>query len=136
MEELAKGYNPNYQDMAVKAAVVGYQELTGVITGDAAENGEGGADGEAHDDRGKKEDEEGEEEIEDAELEELEKKDLEGLLLGEVEGEGLGDMGEEGSGVCEYTSPDLSIDSQPHHSFPDHFGLLSAGSCEFACDLC
>lgn len=26
MHELAEGYNPNYQDMAVKAAVVGYQE--------------------------------------------------------------------------------------------------------------
>ena len=27
MDELAKGYNPNYQDMAVKGAVVGYEEL-------------------------------------------------------------------------------------------------------------
>ncbi len=31
LDELAKGYNPNGQDMAVKAAVVGYRELFGVV---------------------------------------------------------------------------------------------------------
>jgi protein kinase C substrate 80K-H len=31
LDELAKGYNPNGQDMAVKAAVVGYRELIGDV---------------------------------------------------------------------------------------------------------
>lgn len=33
LDELSKGYNPNGQDMAVKAAVVGYKELIGAADG-------------------------------------------------------------------------------------------------------
>lgn len=33
LDELSKGYNPNGQDMAVKAAVVGYKELIGASDG-------------------------------------------------------------------------------------------------------
>ncbi|KAK4686760.1 protein kinase C substrate 80K-H, partial [Tremellales sp. Uapishka_1] len=64
LEELSKGYNPNYQDMAVKAAVVGYEELykTEETKPDEAE-----------------------EEITSKELDDLEKKDLEGLLLSGLE---------------------------------------------------
>lgn len=59
LDDLAKSYNPNYQDMAVKAAVVGFEELTKPV----------------------KEGEEVEEDITEREMDELEKKDLEGLLL-------------------------------------------------------
>ncbi|WVQ82852.1 hypothetical protein IAT38_004987 [Cryptococcus sp. DSM 104549] len=79
LRELAKGYNPNYQDMAVKAAVVGYEEITG------ARAVEGDSEGDV-----KKEVAEDEEEITDKELDELEKKDLEGLLLSDI-GEGSTD---------------------------------------------
>ncbi|CAD6578508.1 MAG: hypothetical protein TREMPRED_002209 [Tremellales sp. Tagirdzhanova-0007] len=85
LEELAKGYNPNYQDMAVKAAVVGYEELN-----KAAEVGE-----------------EVEEDIGDEELDELEKKDLEGLLL--MDAGDVVEVDEEG-GVYEYI-PDVFYDS-------------------------
>jgi protein kinase C substrate 80K-H len=67
LDELSKSYNPNYQDMAVKAAVVGYEELTKiseVVEGETV-------------------DEEPEEDIGDGELDELERKDLEALLLSE-----------------------------------------------------
>lgn len=37
---MAKGYNPNYQDMAVKAAVVGYEELTGIKYREGESEGE------------------------------------------------------------------------------------------------
>lgn len=43
MEELSKGYNPNGQDMAVKAAVYGYREVAGKVEekaeGEATEEG-------------------------------------------------------------------------------------------------
>lgn len=41
LDDLAKGYNPNYQDMAVKGAVVAYKEWRGITppAGDAAEAG-------------------------------------------------------------------------------------------------
>jgi len=87
LEELAKSYNPNYQDMAVKAAVVGFEELTKAPEGGESEKREGG--------------EEVEEEIGDGELDELERKDLEALLLMDE-----GDMVEtdEGSGMREFRS--------------------------------
>jgi protein kinase C substrate 80K-H len=78
--------------MAVKAAVVGYEEITRILapfTGSEGE-GEGGGGGAVVE----------EEEIEDKELDDLERKDLEGLLLSdnddsasEIEGEG---------GICEW----------------------------------
>ncbi|WWC57645.1 uncharacterized protein I303_100177 [Kwoniella dejecticola CBS 10117] len=69
LDELTKGYNPNYQDMAVKAAVVGYEELSGKssIPGEGAE--------------GEVKEEQKEEEIKEWELDELQRKDLEALLL-------------------------------------------------------
>lgn len=73
LDELAKGYNPNYQDMAVKAAVVGFEELS-----------KGPAEGEAEVDK--------EEEIADPELDELERRDLEAILLQEI-GEGSDESG-------------------------------------------
>lgn len=89
MEELSRGYNPNYQDMAVKAAVVGYEELTKPFD-ETAEAVEGETSAEAV-----------EEEIEDKELDELEKKDLEGLLMMDVDGETDDEEPEEDLGICE-----------------------------------
>ncbi|WVO16024.1 hypothetical protein L204_103689 [Cryptococcus depauperatus] len=77
LRELAKGYNPNYQDMAVKAAVVGYEELTGIRYREGENEGN------------KREEKEVIQEIEDKELEELEKKDLEALLLSDTINVGL-----------------------------------------------
>jgi protein kinase C substrate 80K-H len=59
--------------MAVKAAVVGYEELTKPF--DEVEGAEQQAEVEQ------------EEEIEDKELDDLERKDLEGLLMSDVDGE-------------------------------------------------
>lgn len=77
LDELSKGYNPNYQDMAVKAAVVGYGELLNPPQADGTDNTDVKV-------------EEGSEEvgIEDRELDELERKDLEGVLLADLEGMG------------------------------------------------
>lgn len=90
MEELSRGYNPNYQDMAVKAAVVGYEELTKPFD-ETAEVVEGQ----------KPPVETAEEEIEDKELDELERKDLEGLLMMDVDGETDDEDAEEDLGICE-----------------------------------
>lgn len=76
--------------MAVKAAVVGYEELTKPFE-EAAEGAEGGAAST----------EMAEEEIEDKELDELEKKDLEGLLMMDVDGETDEEEAEEDLGICE-----------------------------------
>jgi len=79
LEELSKGYNPNYQDMAVKAAVVGYEELTKPFEEEIEVKQE---------ETGSQSDPvEVEEEIEDKELDELDRKDLEGLLMMDVDGE-------------------------------------------------
>lgn len=85
LDDLAKGYNPNYQDMAVKAAVVGFQELNKPV--------EGG--------------EEVEEEIANPELDELEKKDLEGLLL--MDGGDESEIEEEEGGIRESHRQDNRI---------------------------
>lgn len=76
LDELTKGYNPNYQDMAVKAAVVGYTELTAIA---------GAGESAAESDQGQevKPDTESVEDITDRELDDLDRKDLEGLLLSE-----------------------------------------------------
>ncbi|GFZ44630.1 Alpha-glucosidase 2 subunit beta [Saitozyma sp. JCM 24511] len=75
LDELSKGYNPNYQDMAVKAAVVGYGELLNPPQADGTDGTdvkvEEGSEGVG---------------IEDRELDELERKDLEGVLLADLEG--------------------------------------------------
>lgn len=60
--------------MAVKAAVIGYEELTKPFEEEGEVKVEEGAV-------------EVEEEIEDKELDELDKKDLEGLLMMDVDGE-------------------------------------------------
>lgn len=93
LDELSRGYNPNYQDMAVKAAVVGYEELTKPFD-ETAEAAEGDV----------KPAEVAEEEIEDKELDELEKKDLEGLLMMDVDGETDDEESEEDLGICELTA--------------------------------
>lgn len=103
LDDLAKGYNPNYQDMAVKAAVVGWHELSGT----------GSHNGEAEATEVKEEaaegattttatEEEKEEEITDQELDQLERKDLESLLLSDSSSDD--DDQDEGSGVREYLS--------------------------------
>lgn len=74
----------------MKAAVVGYEELTKPFE-EATEGDEGGASS----------NEVAEEEIEDKELDELEKKDLEGLLMMDVDGETEDEEAEEDLGICE-----------------------------------
>ncbi|KAI5451340.1 hypothetical protein NCC49_001934 [Naganishia albida] len=64
LKELSEGYNPNYQDMAVKAAVVGYTEKYGASTGEQAQG-----------------EEQGDEVVSEEELDELEKVDLDSLLM-------------------------------------------------------
>ncbi|OXH18910.1 protein kinase C substrate 80K-H [Cryptococcus neoformans A1-35-8] len=78
LREMAKGYNPNYQDMAVKAAVVGYEELTGI------KYREGESEGEMEVKKEENEEDDKEEEITEEELEALEKEDLEALLLSDT----------------------------------------------------
>ncbi|WVW81324.1 hypothetical protein I302_103315 [Kwoniella bestiolae CBS 10118] len=105
LDELSKGYNPNYQDMAVKAAVVGYEELTGKAAASPSEEEKPQVD---------QPPQEQEEEIKDWELDELERKDLEGLLWqAGPEDEGDDDDEEEGGllwKIDEYI-PDSLYDS-------------------------
>ncbi|WWC90142.1 uncharacterized protein L201_005075 [Kwoniella dendrophila CBS 6074] len=127
LDELRNGYNPNYQDMAVKAAVVGYEELQGLTSSYTSTPEEGDSLTSQNEEQHQvsepievKQEEEGEEgkqveepEIQDWELNELERKDLESLLL-EVEPEDEDDdEGEEGSllwKIDEYI-PDSLYDS-------------------------
>ena len=69
LEDLAKSYNPNYQDMAVKAAVVGYEELTKVPE---VPEGEAAPEPESYD------------EIGDRDLDELERKDFDSVILADM----------------------------------------------------
>lgn len=92
LEELSKGYNPNYQDMAVKAAVVGYEELTKPFDEEEVKQ----------EDSESNEAIEVEEEIEDKELDELDRKDLEGLLMMDVDGEVETTEDEGDVGLCEF----------------------------------
>ncbi|WRT63265.1 uncharacterized protein IL334_000168 [Kwoniella shivajii] len=81
LDELSKGYNPNYQDMAVKAAVVGYEELTGKAVPKEGDSPEVKPDVEnIKTEQGQGEVKENEEEIKDWELDELQRKDLDSLL--------------------------------------------------------
>jgi protein kinase C substrate 80K-H len=86
LSELSKGYNPNGQDMAVKAAVVGYEEF---LKGEEPTTPAEGEDAPSVPDI--------EEEITDRELDEIDRKDLDGLLLSEMIGE---DDDEEEGGIC------------------------------------
>ncbi|KAJ9094012.1 hypothetical protein QFC20_006992 [Naganishia adeliensis] len=63
LKELSEGYNPNYQDMAVKAAVVGYTEKYGKA------------------DESAEKEEEGHVPVSEEDLDELEKVDLDSLLM-------------------------------------------------------
>lgn len=95
---MAKGYNPNYQDMAVKAAVVGYEELTGI------KYREGESEGEMEVKKEQNEEDDKEEEITEEELEELEKEDLEALLLSDTTDEKEEDEEDDGTSLCEFRS--------------------------------
>lgn len=93
LREMAKGYNPNYQDMAVKAAVVGYEELTGI------KYREGENEGETEVKKEEQEEGDKEEEITEQELEALEKEDLEALLLSDTTDENEEDDEDDGTGL-------------------------------------
>lgn len=95
---MAKGYNPNYQDMAVKAAVVGYEELTGI------KYREGESEGEMEVKKEENEEDDKEEEITEEELEALEKVDLEALLLSDTTDGEEEDEEDDGTSLCEFRS--------------------------------
>lgn len=105
LREMAKGYNPNYQDMAVKAAVVGYEELTGI------KYREGESEGETEVKKEEKEEGDKEEEITEQELEALEKEDLEALLLSDTTDENEEDDEDDGTNLCEFWSITQSCSS-------------------------
>ncbi|KAJ9118653.1 hypothetical protein QFC22_003873 [Naganishia vaughanmartiniae] len=95
LKELSEGYNPNYQDMAVKAAVVGYTEKYGTTTSDVeqtaeepSENPEAGAEAD------QETSEPAVDLVSDQALDELEKLDLEALVVSADS-----DMGGAGAGV-------------------------------------
>lgn len=91
MDELVRSYNPNYQDMSVRAAARGYMELFYDGRVAPAEGGEGSTEPLVQKQK------EGEDEVKQEELEALEKEDLDGLLVGwedGTEGEGKGAVDE------------------------------------------
>ncbi|GHJ89304.1 hypothetical protein NliqN6_5706 [Naganishia liquefaciens] len=89
LKELSEGYNPNYQDMAVKAAVVGYTEKY-VKPAEAVEAAQETSAEHTQ------EEESPEVGVSEQELNELEKLDLDALLMsGESWGTGVGADGEE-----------------------------------------
>lgn len=96
-EDLVRSYNPNYQDMAVRAAAMGYMEIYhGGKTPPAEGSGTGEKETNEEAVEEKAEDSAGEEkevEIKDEELEELEKVDLMGLLVGWEDGSSTGSEG-------------------------------------------
>ncbi|CED84744.1 Protein kinase C substrate, 80 KD protein, heavy chain [Phaffia rhodozyma] len=79
MEEFVRSYNPNYQDMAVRAAAKGYMEL---FHDGRTPPAEGTGEGETEIKKEAVEEELGSQAVTDQDLEELEKLDLEGLLVG------------------------------------------------------
>jgi protein kinase C substrate 80K-H len=112
LEELSKGYNPNYQDMAVKAAVVGYEELTKPFDEESEVKVEEST-----------EVSEVEEEIEDKELDELYRKDLEGLLMMDVDGEVESTEDEGDIGLRKSPSCDVADSSIPDRRIYPRFTL-------------
>jgi hypothetical protein len=112
LEELRKGYNPNYQDMAAKAAVVGYEEFLKGNTGGAEANDVG-----AHD----------EDDITDRELDDIDRKDLDGLLLSEALAEDDDDVEDSLCGCDTLSSPaDVSI---PHRRVHSRRPVRPVGDC-------
>lgn len=89
--------------MAVKAAVVGYEELTKPFDEEEVKQ----------EDSESKEAIEVEEEIEDKELDELDRKDLEGLLMMDVDGEVETTEDEGDVGLCESATWDMADGSVP-----------------------
>ena len=104
LDQLRTGYNPNYQDMAVKAAVKGYEEL--YASAPAVTASEPDADSSAdfaegvepiERDQDKRQQEEKPQRVGDWELDQAERKDLEGLLLQDMQ-DSAADSDE---GLCE-----------------------------------
>ena len=110
LEELSKSYNPNYQDMAVKAAVVGYEELR---DGPQSEEGEEGKE--------EKPTAEGEEEIEDRELDDVERKDLESLLLSDDDDLEYDDEGGLRELIPNFSSSELTRDMMQFTNWTNTF---------------
>ncbi|KAJ9126072.1 hypothetical protein QFC24_002344 [Naganishia onofrii] len=103
LKELSEGYNPNYQDMAVKAAVVGYTEKYSPQP--IEETSETPTENPTSEQNQQPEDEQSLPVVTEQELDELEKLDLEALIVsadsdvgGTGEGQGEGDAeGHEGA---------------------------------------
>jgi protein kinase C substrate 80K-H len=115
LEELSKGYNPNYQDMAVKAAVVGYEEYMKPLSDANSAEGEGEGGVKVEEGVTTSETDTGvspvpstelEEEISDSALDDLEKKDLEALLLSDL-GDDESESNDE-EGVCKCSAATAS----------------------------
>lgn len=113
--ELERGYNPNYQDMAVKAAVVGWQEYMGKAPPPGGDD-EGAQDVKAADE-GEKADDDDEPLVSSQELYDLEKLDTVALLLaddddGATEVGGADGEGGDGGGAestCESIAPGSTV---------------------------
>jgi len=89
--------------MAVKAAVVGYEELTKPFDEESEVKVEESTEVAEVD-----------EEIQDKELDELDRKDLEGLLMMDVDGEVETTEDEGDVGLCKSPACDMADDSIPH----------------------
>lgn len=87
MEDLVRSYNPNYQDMAVRAAAKGYMEL---FHGGQTPPAEGTGSGDPAEGEEEEEEKVWEGEISDMELSALDEVDLEGLLVGWEDGSSAG----------------------------------------------
>ena len=98
--------------MAVKAAVVGYEELTKPFDEESEVKVEEST-----------EVAEEEEEIQDKELDELDRKDLEGLLMMDVDGEVETTEDEGDVGLCKFTSCGVADDSIPDRRIYPRFSL-------------
>jgi protein kinase C substrate 80K-H len=90
LDDLTKGYNPNYQDMAVKAAVVGYEELYAPAQAAATDLPEGVEPIEVEKPAEKAP------RVGEWELDQADRKDLEGLLLQDMQDAAVTD-----EGLCE-----------------------------------
>lgn len=101
MEELQRSHNPNGQDMALKAALVGFKELTeGATSGDDI----------AETDKVDKVDP-----VSEWELDQAERKDLEALILEDLDGEES--EADDATSLCEFVPEHHT--SADHRSIPD-----------------
>jgi protein kinase C substrate 80K-H len=98
--------------MAVKAAVVGYEELTKPFDEESEVKVEEST-----------EVTEEEEEIQDKELDELDRKDLEGLLMMDVDGEVETTEDEGDVGLCKSYIGDIADDSIPDRRIYPRFAV-------------